>query len=266
MSQRKAESVLKSFVLVAVAMINACAPNQRGGDKATVRPNGDVERLAFEEALKQDSAAAYENFLGDHPNSELAAEARSRLAGIETRDWEYACAADTLDAYIRFHRSHRKARPDELRDRLQRLVGASGIVAGGDLTEHSSYLKTANIVEWHNLTILYGESSRVVGGSIRPPALVGLLGAPGSRATCTGGVSLSYPEDGTISTTGPLASMVFDDDLTPTVDTHAQVTYVLMPASGSTLVFNADSGGLHHVSGSGTVLAAAKDTVVHAYK
>jgi len=265
MSQRKIKPVVTLLMLVAIISIYGCHTTQRSGDKTNTGPSEDIERLAFEDALKEDSTAAYAKFLHDYPKSILAVQAQSRLLAIETRDWEYAYKTDTLDAYINFHMSHREARPDELRERLLSLVGALGTVIGGDLTEHNSYLKTANAVEWHNLAIRYGESFGGTGSSVRSGALVGLLGAPGSRATCIGGVCLPYPDSGTISTTGSVASMVFDDDLKPTVATHAEVTYVLIPETGSTLVFSADSDGLHHISGGGIVLTCTKGTAVNIY-
>jgi cell division septation protein DedD len=54
-----------------------------------------------------DSIESYEQFLKDHPSSELAAQARTRVEQLaEDRDWQKAGSADTLEAYQQFVSQH----------------------------------------------------------------------------------------------------------------------------------------------------------------
>lgn len=224
------------WFLIVIVMITGCVSTQGTAPRADSQARLNTERLAFEQASKENSAAAYRGFLSHHPNSEFAVQARSKLSAIETQEWEDAQKTDTFQSYIRFHRAHREAKSDELRDRLLKLANLSGVMTGHDLVDHVTYLKTSNVVELHNLHILYSNSSQV---------------------TINGGFMWPYPYSATISTTKPLASMLFGD----------QVIYVFMPQSDGCLTFKVDSLGLHHASGTGTVVAVVGTTVnVYTYR
>lgn len=227
------------FVLVAFVMSSGCASTQRTAPKADSEARLNTERMTFEQASNINTAKAYRQFLDRHPNSELAVQARSKLLAIEmqeSEEWEDAQTTDTFHSYVRFHRAHREARSDGLHDRLLKLVNLSGVITGRDLADHVTYLKAANAVEFHNLRILFSNASRltIIGGGVWP-----------------------YPYGGTISTTATLASMLFGD----------QVMYVFISETDSSLAFKVDAIGLHHVSGTGNVVAVVGTTVnVYAYK
>jgi len=65
------------------------------------------ESRDWRSAQAADSLEAYDHFLESHPDSALAAQARSRLLQLtEERDWQRAGAADTADAYKQFLNQH----------------------------------------------------------------------------------------------------------------------------------------------------------------
>src|ERR1700686_618245 len=58
------------------------------------------ESADWKSAAAADSAAAYQQFLQQHPKSANALHAQARLAQIaDDRDWQAAAAADTREAY-----------------------------------------------------------------------------------------------------------------------------------------------------------------------
>ena len=82
------------FVVIAVAMCVALSGCSR-------------ENRDWRSAQAADSLEAYDQFLELHPDSELAAQARSRLRQLpEDRDWQRASTADTADAYKQFLNQH----------------------------------------------------------------------------------------------------------------------------------------------------------------
>jgi cell division septation protein DedD len=65
------------------------------------------EQQDWRSAEAADSIAAYGQFLQRHPDSELATQARARLAQLqEDRDWQRAGAADNAQAYREFLTQH----------------------------------------------------------------------------------------------------------------------------------------------------------------
>jgi cell division septation protein DedD len=65
------------------------------------------EQQDWRAAEGADTIDAYGHFLEQHPESELATQARARVAQLaEDRDWQHAGSADTSDAYRQFLSQH----------------------------------------------------------------------------------------------------------------------------------------------------------------
>ena len=65
------------------------------------------EQQDWRSAEGADTIEAYGQFMERHPESELAAQARTRVAQLgEDRDWQRAGSADTADAYRQFLTQH----------------------------------------------------------------------------------------------------------------------------------------------------------------
>ena len=78
-------------LLVSVAVLSACSREQQD----------------WRSAEASDTVQGYGEFLQRHPDSELATEARTRVAQLsEDQEWQSAGAADTADAYKQFLAQH----------------------------------------------------------------------------------------------------------------------------------------------------------------
>ncbi len=65
------------------------------------------EKIDWKSAEAADTVESYDRFIERHPDSELATQARARVAQLnEDRDWKNATATDTADAYRRFLAQH----------------------------------------------------------------------------------------------------------------------------------------------------------------
>jgi len=88
------------------------------------------ESADWKSATTADTAAAYQQFLQQHPKSAQAAQAQARLAQIaDDRDWQAAAAADTRDAYGQYLAQHADGKwAQEARIRIENFAqaGASG--------------------------------------------------------------------------------------------------------------------------------------------
>jgi len=70
-------------------------------------PAADPDRSTWENALRANSIAGYEAFLGNYPQSTYAAEARTRLDALrEPAAWQSAAAANTAAAYDEYLRAY----------------------------------------------------------------------------------------------------------------------------------------------------------------
>ena len=79
------------------------------------------ERQDWRSAQSADTSEAWERFIEQHPDSELVAQARARIAQLtEQRAWQYARNVNTVDAYREFIASHPKGRwSEEARIRIE---------------------------------------------------------------------------------------------------------------------------------------------------
>jgi cell division protein FtsN len=82
------------------------------------------ERIDWKSAEAADTQEGYNHFLERHPDSELATQARARLAQLaEDKDWQRAMAADTADAYRSFLAQHATGKwAEEARIRMENFT------------------------------------------------------------------------------------------------------------------------------------------------
>jgi hypothetical protein len=82
------------------------------------------EQQDWRSAEAADSVESYARFLERHPESELATEARTRVAQLEEdHEWQRAGAADTADAYRQFLAEHPNGKwAQEARIRIQNFA------------------------------------------------------------------------------------------------------------------------------------------------
>jgi cell division septation protein DedD len=87
------------------------------------------EQQDWRSAEGTDSIEAYGRFIEHHPDSELATQARTRIAQLgEDRDWQIAGSGDTADAYRQFLAQHPNGKwAQEARIRIENFsLGAMG--------------------------------------------------------------------------------------------------------------------------------------------
>jgi len=85
------KAVRVAFIVALALAVAACSREQRD----------------WRNTQGADTIEAYEQFLKDHPSSELAAQARTRVEQLaEDRDWQKAGTADTLEGYQQFVSQH----------------------------------------------------------------------------------------------------------------------------------------------------------------
>ena len=79
------------------------------------------ERIDWKSAEAADTIQSYNRFLERHPDSELAPQARARMAQLtEDKDWQRAVAADTVAAYEDFLSRHSAGKwAEEARIRIE---------------------------------------------------------------------------------------------------------------------------------------------------
>jgi cell division septation protein DedD len=82
------------------------------------------EQQDWRSAEAADTVESYGQFLNHHPDSELATQARTRVAQLaEEREWRQASTADTADAYREFLAQHPNGKwAQEARIRIQNFA------------------------------------------------------------------------------------------------------------------------------------------------
>lgn len=90
------------------------------------------EKEDWKTAQAADSADAYQEFMRQHPDSEMGVQAQARIRQLsEDRDWQQAAAADTKDAYEQFVAQHADSKwAQEARVRIEN-INLSGPGAAG---------------------------------------------------------------------------------------------------------------------------------------
>jgi cell division protein FtsN len=82
------------------------------------------EKIDWKSAEAADTVESYDHFLQRHPDSELATQARARVAQLnEDRDWQRATATDTAEAYREFLAQHENGKwAEEARIRVENFA------------------------------------------------------------------------------------------------------------------------------------------------
>ncbi len=82
------------------------------------------ERIDWKSAEAADTVESYNRFIERHPDSELATQARARIAQLaEDKAWQSAVAADTADAYRAFLAQHANGKwAEEARIRIENFT------------------------------------------------------------------------------------------------------------------------------------------------
>ena len=98
------------------------------------------ERIDWKSAEAADTQEAYNHFLERHPDSELATQARARLAQLaEDKDWQRAISADTADAYRSFLAQHATGKwAEEARIRMENFTLDSNAAPASAQTDQAS--------------------------------------------------------------------------------------------------------------------------------
>jgi cell division septation protein DedD len=108
-------------LIVSLAVLGACSREQQD----------------WRSAESADSVAGYGQFLQRHPDSELATEARTRVAQLsEDLEWQRAGSADNADAYKQFLAQHPNGKwAQEARIRIENFaLGREGSAAGSPVS------------------------------------------------------------------------------------------------------------------------------------
>jgi len=108
------------------------------------------EQQDWRSAEAADSIEAYDQFIQRHPESELATQARTRVAQLgEDRDWQHAGSADNVDAYRQFITQHPNGKwTQEARIRIENFSlgeqqGNGGNVGGAGAAASAGVAATA---------------------------------------------------------------------------------------------------------------------------
>ncbi len=107
---------LAALALVSAVLVAACS-----------RVQGD-----WRSAQAADTVESYNQFLAQHPESEFAGDARTRIAMLlEEQDWKKAASTDTLEAYQEFLANHPQSKwAGEARIRIENFAVAGTTPAG----------------------------------------------------------------------------------------------------------------------------------------
>ena len=174
-------------LIVSVALLSACSREQQD----------------WRSAEASDTVEGYGEFLHRHPDSELATEARTRVAQLaEDREWQGAGAADTADAYKQFLAQHPNGKwAQEARIRVENFAlgregaaatpGVSGAVSaeGGGGVSGSATSPAPGLGAGITAGAAYGSTR----GSMASPAPGSAPGSTGSAASGSGAAGTSSP-------------------------------------------------------------------------
>jgi hypothetical protein len=188
------------------------------------------EQQDWRSAEATDTVESYGQFLEQHPESELAREARTRVAQLsEDREWQHAGSADTADAYRQFLAQYPNGKwAQEARIRIQNFA-----LNGLSPAERSAV---------------------TAGGSADASAAIGPLASAGSTAAGPASSSAGLPAPPATALTAPSLS-------TPYISSPRPATYPLTaPPPNNTVNFpnTANSGNSNiTAAAAGASMAAA---------
>jgi hypothetical protein len=94
------------------------------------------EKADWKSASTADTAAAYQQFLTQHPNSASAAQARTRIQQIqEDHDWQTATSSDSREGYEQFVAQHPESKwVQEARIRIENFAQSGAATAATAVT------------------------------------------------------------------------------------------------------------------------------------
>jgi hypothetical protein len=182
-------------LMVSLALLGACSREQQD----------------WRSAEASDTVSGYGEFLQRHPDSELATEARTRVAQLsEDREWQQAGNADTADAYKQFLAQHPNGKwAQEARIRMENFaLGREGAAAGAVV---SSAVPTPGLAASSDGPAV--SSSGAVGSGMGPASSSGAVGSSGAAGEGTGAVmgaggsaAQAFPGEAARAQTSPGAS------------------------------------------------------------
>jgi cell division septation protein DedD len=114
------------------------------------------EQQDWRSAEAADSVAGYGQFLQRHPDSELATEARTRVAQLsEDLEWQRAGSADNADAYKQFLAQHPNGKwAQEARIRMENFaLGREGSAAGSPVSGEASVSSGASVSDGASVSV-----------------------------------------------------------------------------------------------------------------
>jgi len=138
------------------------------------------EQQDWRSAESADSSEAWARFLEQHPDSELAPQARTRIAQLaEQRDWQRADAAGTSDAYREFLAQHpRGVHSEQARIRIEGFSLGSAPRTAPQTPDEAALARAASGVKAFRLATAPGGA-----GSAPAAGAVGAVGAAGSSSS-----------------------------------------------------------------------------------
>jgi hypothetical protein len=81
------------------------------------------EKIDWKSAEAADTLEGYDHFIERHPDSDLATQARARIAQLnEDRNWKRATVTDTADGYRQFLAQHENGGAEEARIRIENFA------------------------------------------------------------------------------------------------------------------------------------------------
>jgi hypothetical protein len=180
------------------------------------------EQQDWRSAEATDSVESYGQFLEQHPDSELAREARTRVAQLsEDRAWQHAGSADTADAYRQFLAQYPNGKwAQEARIRIQNF--ALNGLSPSDRSTGSADASSAQAAA------AAGPASS--SGSALPPAAAPAPGAAGSAPSLSTPY-VSSPRPGTYPLTASASNASPNTSNTPYTSTNSNTAAAVAGAS-----------------------------------
>jgi len=187
-----------------------------------------------------DSSEAWQRFLEQHPDSELASEARNRIAQLQTRrDFQYADAIGTVEAYRAFLAHHPSGTWSErARIRIESFALGSAPRIAPPTPEEAASFGDSGV---RALRLATAAAAREAAASAETPAVQPAALPVGVAPSDTGAASPATPDTPAESATGravpgEAAQAAADEVVTPAaaIDVSTQTGYgIQLGAFGS---------------------------------
>jgi len=147
------------------------------------------EQQDWRSAESADTSEAWGRFLEQHPDGELAPQARARIAQLaEQRDWQRADGAATPDAYREFLAQHpRGAHAEEARIRIEAFSLGSAPRIARQTPEEEAKTRASGGVKAFRLATAPAAGAASTAGPASGAVAAGPAAAPDSRQSQAGG-------------------------------------------------------------------------------